>query len=377
MAVFDRYMLKNLAIATVFVAITLSVVIILTQSLRFLELVIESGASSSLFWILTLLALPRFFEIILPLSLMVGVIFIYSRMISDSEMVVMRSSGVSPLTLARPAIILGLLVSLFLMGMTLWAAPKSLRMMKEMRQEIKAQFSTALFREGVFNQAGAGLTVYIREKIEGGELRGILIHDSRVETEKPATVIAKRGVLLSNDDGFEVVVYDGSRQEFDAEKRVLSRLNFDRYTIDLPDSGQVRQRWKEADERTIFELLQPDMDNPRDAENLRQFYLEIHKRVISPLLALVFTLISCSALLLGPFDRRGQGVRIIFAVIGTVLMQGLYIAVSNIAQQSDYGHVMLYTIIIVPSVFCLFMLSSVSEGVRRQFLYRPKAKEQA
>ena len=61
MNIFDRYIFKNLLIATVFVAVTLAVVIFLTQSLRFLELVIESGASSSAFWVLTMLALPRFF----------------------------------------------------------------------------------------------------------------------------------------------------------------------------------------------------------------------------------------------------------------------------------------------------------------------------
>ena len=102
MNIFDRYIFKNLVIATVFIAVTLAAVIFLTQSLRFLELVIESGASSGSFWVLTLLALPRFFEIILPLSLMAAVLFLYSRMTSDSELIVVRSVGYAPSTLARP-----------------------------------------------------------------------------------------------------------------------------------------------------------------------------------------------------------------------------------------------------------------------------------
>ena len=64
------------------------VVILLTQSLRFLELVIESGASSGSFWILTLLALPRFFEIIGPLSLMAATIFVYNRWSYDTFKVI-------------------------------------------------------------------------------------------------------------------------------------------------------------------------------------------------------------------------------------------------------------------------------------------------
>lgn len=370
MAVFDRYMVKNLTVATVFVAVVLSVVIILTQSLRFLELVIEAGASSGLFWVLTLLALPRFLEVILPVSLMAGVLFVYSRMISDSELVVMRASGASPLALARPAIVLSLIVTIVLMAMTLWAAPKSLGMMQEMRQEIKAQFSSALLREGVFNQAGKGLTVYIREKANNGELRGILIHDSRESSKNPSTVIAKRGVLVSNDEADEVLVYDGSRQEYDVKKRILNRLNFERYTISLPNSEPVNQRWKEADERTIFELLRPDSNDKRAVKNLRGFNLEIHKRFISPFLAMVFALISCSALLLGPFDRRGHGGRILWAVLCVTMMQGLYLAAFNIAKQSEFGLVLMYALVFVPSVLCLFLLSGFGENMRRKLFYR-------
>ena len=96
MNIFDRYIFKNLLTATVFVSLVLVVLILLTQSLRFLELVMDSGASALSFWILTLLALPRFFEIILPLSVMAGVLFVYNRMTSDSELVVVR------LWVARP-----------------------------------------------------------------------------------------------------------------------------------------------------------------------------------------------------------------------------------------------------------------------------------
>ena len=125
MSIFDRYIFKNLLIATCFIAVTLAAVIFLTQSLRFLELVIESGASSGSFWVLTFLALPRFFEIILPLSLMAAILFLYSRMTSDSELVVVRSMGYAPMSLARPAVILALIVTLLLFTITLWVAPKS------------------------------------------------------------------------------------------------------------------------------------------------------------------------------------------------------------------------------------------------------------
>jgi len=368
MKIFDRYIFKNLLIATVFIAMTLAAVIFLTQSLRFLELVIESGASSSVFWALTVLALPRFFEIILPLSLMAATLFIYNRMTSDSELIVVRSVGCAPSTLARPAVTLALLVTLVLLSITLWVAPKSLNTMQHMRQMIKAQFSTLLFREGVFNQIGKGLTVYVRERGEEGSLYGLMIHDGREASKAPATILAKRGTLVSVDEGYQVIVYDGTRHEYG--DGVLKRLNFNRYMIDLPDSDPVRQRWAEPDERTIFELLNPDPAEQRDVESLRDFKVEIHRRIISPLLAVVFTLISCAVLLIGPVDRRGQLRRIIFAVMLVVFIQGVYIAAYNFARQSDLGLFLMYALVFCPLSACVFALSGLSEGVRRRVLYR-------
>ena len=78
--IFSRYVMKNLTFVTVFVTLTLALIIMMTQSLRFLELVINSGASSSSFWLLAVLALPRFLEVILPIAFMIAGIFVYNRM---------------------------------------------------------------------------------------------------------------------------------------------------------------------------------------------------------------------------------------------------------------------------------------------------------
>ena len=369
LSVFDKYTIKNIAIATLFVALTLSAIIFLTQSLRFLELVIDAGASGGAFWQLTMLALPRFFEVILPLALMAGVVFVYARMISDSEVVVLRASGLSALNVSRPAIIFAVFITVVLMSITMWIGPKSLSKMQEMRQVIKSQFSALFLKEGVFNQIDSGLTVYVHDKDSNGDLSGILIQDSRDETKTPSTIIAKRGVLVSTDNGFEVLVQEGSRQEFNKEKRVLNRLDFDRYTIDLPNDSEVRQRWAEPDERTIFELLSPDLDNASDVRNLREFRLEIHKRFVSPILALTFGLVGCVSLLIGPYNRRGQLRRILIAVLSVAALQGLYLSFFNMAKQSDFGLWMMYVTAFGPIMVCFFMLSRVSEGFRRRILY--------
>lgn len=370
--IFDRYLFKSLALATLFTALTLAMIILLTQSLRFLELVINSGASGGAFFALTALALPRFFEVILPLALMISTVFVYNRMSMDSEIVVMRAAGASPMALATPALTLAVVVTALLMWITAWLAPVSLSGMQQMRQVIKAQYSTLLFREGVFNNIGTNLTVYVRDRNDEGELEGIVIYDSRDTATQPVTIIAKRGVIVISDTGQQVLVYEGSRQVFNPLTGVLDRLNFERYSIDLPESGAVRQRWREPEERTLAELLSPDPRVERDMENRHEFAIEAHRRIVSPFLALTFAALSLACLLLGPVDRRGQSRRIMFAVCSVVVLQGLYLGTFNLAVESLWGLVLMYALVFGPLGASLLILSRYGEKIRHQILYKPQ-----
>ncbi|MCM2343146.1 MAG: LPS export ABC transporter permease LptF [Alphaproteobacteria bacterium] len=346
----NRYIFKNLFIATAFIAMTLAAVIFLTQSLRFLELVINAGASGSAFWMLTLMALPRFFEIILPIALMSGIIFVYNRMTADSELVVMKSVGLSPLQQARPALLLAALVTLILMIVTTWIAPVSLSSMHQLRQVIKAQYSVMLFREGVFNAVIPGLTVFVRDRSSNGELQGLMIHDTRDVSEGPVTILAKRGNLLATPTGQQVLVYDGTRQSLNHKNDSLNRLNFERYTIDMPEAGPIRQRWQEPDERTLWELLHPAANDERAAESRTEFQLEIHRRLLSPLLALCFAIISLCALLLGPLERRGLTRRIIWAVGLCIIIQGLFLGAFSLAKNNIVGLLLMYLLVLGPVI---------------------------
>ena len=367
--VFNRYLFRSLSIATTFIAVTLAMVIFLTQSLRFLELVVESGASGTAFLLLTLLALPRFFEIILPLALMAAILFVYHRLIIDSELVVMRATGASPQMLARPALALAGIVMVILLIMTSWLGPVTLSNMQYLRQVIKAQYSTLLFREGVFNPVVDGLTVFVRERNAAGELQGLMIYDARPENETPVTIMAKRGVLVSTENGQQVIVYDGSRQSYKEEKGNLARLDFARYTIDLPDgSGPVRQRWREPDERTLWELFNLDPNNASDQNNRRDFMVEAHRRIVSPFLAPAFAAIALASLLLGPLDRRGMGKRIGAAIIAVVLIESLYLAAFNISRNTDIGLVLMYILVFGPLFLGLYFLHPRSEGVQNRLI---------
>ncbi len=374
--IFDRYMFRDLTIATIFVAVVLAMIILLTESLKFLELIIDSGASSASFWLLALLAMPRFFEIILPIATMAATVFVYNRMTLDSELIVMRATGFSPLRLARPAMAMAGVTTAVLFWITIWLTPMSLSNMEALRAEIKAQFSTLLFREGVFNPVGPGLTVYIRERAPSGDLRGLMIHDSRAPDRPPVTIVARHGAFAMTDKGQQVVVFDGSRQQVNASNNTLSQLDFDRYTIDLPEGNEpARQRWREPEERSLRELLHPTRADWNDKDIRHEFRVEIQRRLAAPFITVTFTLMSLVLLLVGPIDRRGQGKRIAAAVAMTIVLEGLYLTSLNLARHSNAGMVMMYLVIAAPVAASLFFLAGRGEFLKNRWKRHVSGRE--
>src|SRR5918911_1969275 len=97
-----RYILLQSLGATLFVTAALTAAIWLAQSLRLIDLIVNRGLSAELFLYLALLILPRFLDVVLPIGAFIAVLFVFNRLTSESELVVMRAAGLSPLSLARP-----------------------------------------------------------------------------------------------------------------------------------------------------------------------------------------------------------------------------------------------------------------------------------
>ena len=86
-----RYLVTRLFGATLFITFAVTGVVWLSQSLRFIDLIINRGLSVVTFLELTLLLLPTFLAVIVPLALFCAVMYTYHRLTVDSELVVLRA----------------------------------------------------------------------------------------------------------------------------------------------------------------------------------------------------------------------------------------------------------------------------------------------
>ena len=104
----NLYIIKQLFTGFALVTFSLMAILWLTQSLRFVQLVTNKGLPLGLFVQMTSLLMPRLFSLLSPIAMFAAVLFVYNRMLSDRELVVMKAAGISPWRNAVPAIYFGI-----------------------------------------------------------------------------------------------------------------------------------------------------------------------------------------------------------------------------------------------------------------------------
>jgi lipopolysaccharide export system permease protein len=368
MKLYLLYLLRQLALPTLFATLALSGAIWLSQSLRFVDLIVNKGVPATTFVRLTALLFPSLLLVILPFALFCAVLFVYHRLAVESELTVFKAVGLSNLQIAVPCLLLAGVVTLIDYSISLYFMPLAFRNFRDLQLQIEHDFSYLLLQPAVFNTPANGVTVYVRAYRPNGSLEGVVVHDER-QRKAPVTMLAQEGSLVQGPDGPLFILEHGNRQELDTknpDNPRLSILHFDRYTLDLAaNATPPGYRSPKPKELYVQELLDP----PASLSKARRMgrIAEGHKRLTWPLNALVFALIALAALLARGFDRRGLWPSLLIATVGVILDEALNMGIGSLAEKNLALIPLLYVATIVPALVCLAVIAG----------YRPRRRTRA
>jgi lipopolysaccharide export system permease protein len=364
----DRYILRQCLSVMLFVTGALTAAVWLAQSLRLVDLIVNRGLSAEVFLYLAMLIIPKFLDIVLPIGAFIAVLFVFNRLITESELVVMRAAGMSPFSLAKPVLELGAIAWVFLMALSLYFLPASNRQFKDLQFEIRNRFVSSLLQEGAFTTLSDKLTIYIGARNDRGEVIGLMIDDER-DPKHPVTLLAQRGAFADSGGASRIIMVNGDRQQYDRDTGKLSVLTFDRYVLDLDmmrDAPEARSR--EAQERYLGELFFPpeDLDpGTRDA-----YFVEGNERLTVPLTAFSFAIIPLACLLPGEFNRRGQLKRVLMAIGCALTFQAVDLAIKNLEGRFAVAIPISYVVDLLPLAVGLGIL--LHRGIRFNFRRLPQ-----
>ncbi len=333
----------------------------LSQALRELNLITSKGQSILTFLHVSGLIFPGLLLIVCPVAVLIGVIYTLNQLNADSELVIINASGASPAMILRPALLLGVLGTLVVAGMSLYLVPRSLQSFRDLITNVNTDLISSFVQEGAFVPIGDQLVFHIRDRKPDGTMEGIFIRDER-EPGQSNVYIAEKGQVLKNPLGTFLVMQNGTIQQRASDKDSMSVIQFESYAFDLSTftSAAALPSLKAAERDTTY-LLSPDPNDPEFQKRPDSFPAELHDRLSSPLYTLLFAILPVLALGQAQTTRRGRGV----VMLGTVLVAtGLRVGGLMLAGLSANHPVAIPALYALPIVGIVISIVAIMRGFK-------------
>ncbi len=194
----DRYLWKECLLFFALCLFAFTGILLTLRMLRFASLVVDKGVELSQIGAVFLAIIPTFLEIATPLATLLGVMLAFGRLSGDSEIVVMRASGISIGQLTFPTFVFGFAIACLGLIVSLELKPWGFRELSRTLFEIARSKSTSGLEPGIFNKLG-DITLYA-EAIDNltGNLTRVMVDDRR-DAETRRVFLARTGAIRSDE----------------------------------------------------------------------------------------------------------------------------------------------------------------------------------
>ena len=299
--ILDRYIIKEVVPPFGLGLLLFSFILLLQQITILMGTLISRDADLATILQVFVKLLPSIFSVTIPMAFLLAILLAFGRLASESEIVALRASGVSPLQLLRPVLVLSAaatLATFYVMALALPAANASYRqiMFSLVINKARTAVKPRVFTSDLL--PGSRLLLYVKDiPSNTGLWQDVFVHDVQ-DVRRPAVILARSGRLVIDEAQRSVSLYlvDGVRYTFDRGDHTKDeQLDFQEHLVPLPEDAIFPQISisKGDREMTIVELVAKIRETGARGklELNRRYRVELQKRFSIPLACLVFGLL--------------------------------------------------------------------------------------
>ena len=306
-------------------------ILLMFQALRLTEFVLIHGIKiSTLLDIIGYMSIS-FLPILLPMSLLFAILMTYNRLSTESEIIAMKSAGISGWSLLTPAMVLAALVFVFSAQTAFFMAPWGNRQFEVLITQLGNSKAAASIKEGSFSEGFFDMVVYANKvDSKSGKMENLFIYDEKESS--PITIIAPKGEIIPDvtNPGHSILLrlFNG---EIHRSGKNHTIINFASYDVSLNDPIKSEERQKSPPSLSLNELNEKMADTQISADEKQNYTIEFHKRAALSFACFVFALIGVAFGIQN--DRRGaKSSGFVLSVGFIILYWVLYLAFEGLAR---------------------------------------------
>lgn len=266
LSIIDKYIAKELLASFLSVLFVLLIIVLSTEVVHLLRWVSQGVIPLTALLAFLTNSLLEFTVVLIPLSLLMGILISFGRLYRDSEMAAIMSAGIGPAQWYRPLMIIAVPATLLLLVLMLFVRPMITLQRAEISAEIQSKAEVDSLLIGQFNRASKGGGVLFLESSSenSDEIDSVFFQQHR-DTQSHVDLAASTKSYTNEEGRRYMMMHDGTHYIGDAGEADFSIIRYKDYGIHIAKK-QVQAHISEKT-RSITELWQSTV--PKDQAELQ------------------------------------------------------------------------------------------------------------
>jgi len=219
------------------ILLTFTAIAWVVRAVNFLDLMVEDGYGSSIYFKYSILNITTIMTRFVPLAFLLSLTFSIVKFERQQELLILWTTGLAKIKIVNIFLLIGFYVTLFQLILSFFINPLLLNKSRSMLGDKETLDINTVLRSNDFSDAFKGITFYVSKKNANNELINIFIKDdngnlntitSEIGKKKNTTIIAKKG-YFSND---KLILFNGSIQTL-TEKNEIKNILFEKTELSL------------------------------------------------------------------------------------------------------------------------------------------------
>ena len=228
------------------VSISISLIVWVIQAVNFLDIVTEDGHGFRVYFLYTLLSLPKIFSKILPFIYFFSIFYIILKYENNNELIIFWTIGIKKLDFVNILLIFSIFYIILQLLLTTFVVPKSLDKARSYIRSSNLDLYSSIMQEKKFIDAVNNVTIFIEEKKDDGELKNVFLKEVIKENEYQI-IFAKKGILNNKNNKSSLLLFDGTimsnsngkTNSFEFSETEMNLSKFSTHTTTYPKIQEI------------------------------------------------------------------------------------------------------------------------------------------
>ena len=342
-------------------ALSITLVVWVIQAVNFLDFVSEDGHSFKVYFMYSLLNLPKIFSRLIIFVFFISLFYIFSKYENNKEILIFWTNGIKKIEFINHLIKFSFLFLILQLVLNFLVVPKTQDLARSYIRDSNIDYLPSLIKSKQFIDTVSDLTIFVEKKEDNGILKNIFLKEYDRDKNESQIISAKSGIILRKNNKYSLLLFNG--KVIDLKENKTTIFSFGKSEIDLSKYSTKSTTFPKIQELNSYELLQcinsiikyrqsyTKTNYTCDLNSINEFLNETFKRMFSPIYILIIALIT-SCLIFKPNEEINYNkFRFAIFTLGTITL-----ILSEVSPQLiKYSNVSSYLFLISPFIFSLFV----------------------